>query len=100
MSDPVIKPLPTKADISSWVNELIEPRRSDGEAKRLIDIIFAIANPDNEAHWELAMTAAREAYLLTRDFEESFDMFARGQAAAVKPTNLSFSNKLISNEEQ
>lgn len=76
MRKPQIKPLSTEADIIAWVNEIIEPARADVESKRFIDIIFAVADPENNDQWNLAMAAAKEAYLLTTDFEESFRVFA------------------------
>ena len=76
MSKSIIRHLPTETDIAAWVNELIEPARADIESKRFMQILFAVANPDDNEQWNLARAAARAAYLLTMDFEENFNNFA------------------------
>ena len=104
MPKPIIKPLPTETDVKKWVRELVEPYHADTESKRLIQLLLAVANPDNPEQWELAMTAAREAYLLTTDFEENFHDFAGFPAwmqnrKAVQQIK-AVANNLISEEEQ
>jgi hypothetical protein len=73
---PIIRPLPTPADVCNWADEIITPEHADATGKRLIDLIFAIASPESEEQWELANEAAKHIYTKTMDFDENFKQFA------------------------
>lgn len=86
MCNPVIKRLPSKKDVTAWTEELIDPIFADSQSKRLIDLLFAVADPNNQEQWELALAAAQTAYTLTNDFQENFDAFA-GTSSVIENTH-------------
>lgn len=73
-------PLPGIDEFCRKVRSLITPDFADKQAKDLIDLLFAIADPGNEAAWDLAQAASREAFLQTMAFQRSFEEFAFGPA--------------------
>jgi hypothetical protein len=63
-------------ELKKRVNQLITPEFADVEARALIDVIYAVATPDDETSWDLSRIIANEAFRLTAAYETAFREFA------------------------
>lgn len=73
---PQIRPVPTAKQIVEKVDVFLHEDCTDAEAKEFIDVIFAVANPEDDTSWELTSVAVRHAFAKTEAFERAFREFA------------------------
>lgn len=66
----------TETDIKNWVDEIITPENADVEAKRLTQILMAVACEKDDTRWTLTIVAAQHAFTKTVEFDEAFKEFA------------------------
>lgn len=77
-SEPIIRAMPTVEEFMDEVDRVFsgDGISNDDQIRSLINLIMVPANPEDNASWELAMTAARHAYAQSEHFERAFREFA------------------------
>jgi len=84
----IIKPLPTRAEVETWVKQMISPETAERDAKNLIRIIHAVADFESVESSRLADAAMKAAYSMTAHYEDtvnrSFRDFALSEETAIQ----------------
>lgn len=70
-----VTPLPTAEEFNRLVDELVAPDEGE-KALPFIQILQAMANPEDDESWALTQSMIRHAFTKTQAFEDAFRAFA------------------------
>lgn len=74
--EPIIRPVPTEADFTAMVDDVIADDADESEIKSFIDIVLTVADFTDDKTSFLASAAARRAFTKSSAFENAFREFA------------------------